>query len=376
MSLQNDSMGLKPTNSGNYEFKSVKFLDLPTELLIKIFELVVQEDLQTVLKALFGTPSKYDRLFQIVRETTYSSIIVTNYSRNQFHILKNLKNAISTYKVDHSILWSLDDLLNNGLAEIPSLTSYLLRKVHYIFGNENPVESIHKVMRQFCKYLNRIPHKLVGIPSEIILMLNLSPSFDTVYEFKKNFQDLNFTFLNHVIGRSSVFDDLHCLKLRDGIYYSITGQTLDLENIENMPSLQELNLNNLNLQSVENLRLPSSLLSLDLSNNHIANICDIKLPNTIKVLNLSHNNITFVQRSFFPDSIQTLNLGYNRLNFLSGAIFPDSVDYLDLSNNFIEDINFLIPEQTTYLNLRSCPIKSISYQVKTAISNNGVKVDL
>ncbi|CUM49325.1 uncharacterized protein AC631_04220 [Debaryomyces fabryi] len=349
--------------------------DLPNELLTNIFEFMVQEDLTKILSILNEVPNRNDRIFQIVNDIFYSSIIITNYSKDHFHELDELKSIIPAYKVDRSLFWPLEFILYNEI--VPHL-AYVKRskRVYYVFGNRNPVESIHKVMRQLCKYLSEVPNEMKEITSEINLLLNVSPSFDTVEEFKQNFQDLNITFLNRVIRHSTVFSDLRRLNIVDGIYYPLPNQSLDLGNIRFLDSIQELCLNHLNLLSVENLQLPSSILILNLSDNKIVNLDGLKLPYMLRKLDLSHNNITFIRRGFFPNALDELNLGSNRLNLLAGHIFPNSICSLDLSNNFIRDVNFIIPRDLKYLSLRHCPIKNICVDARTTIANNNIKIDL
>lgn len=362
-------------SSSNCNRKRLSFLDLPNELLTNIFELMVQEDLKLILSILNEVPDRNDRLFRIVNDVAYSSIIITNYSKHHFYELDELKKIIPAYKVDRSLIWPLEDMLGDD--NIPHFLSInASKKVYYVFGNKNPVTSIHKVMRQFCKYLSENRNGFKKITSEINLLLNVSPSFDTVEEFKRNFQELNITFLNRVIRQSPAFSDLRRLYLDDGIYLSFSSQRLDLNNIVFLDSLQELYLNHLNLLSVENLRLPPSILTLDLSNNNIVNLEGLKIPNMLKRLNLSCNNITFIKRSFFSEGLEELNLGYNRLNLLAGCIFPESIRNLDLSNNFVRDVNFMMPQELKYLNLRRCPIENICIEVRNAIANNKIDIDL
>lgn len=375
MLVKYNSNNARIRSSSKNNRKRHSFLDLPNELLTNIFELMVQEDLKLILSILNEVPDRNDRLFRIVNDVAYSSIIITNYSRHHFHELDELKKIIPAYKVDRSLIWPLEDMLDDD--NIPHFLSInASKKVYYVFGNKNPVASIHKVMRQFCKYLSEKRNGFKKITSEINLLLNVSPSFDTVEEFKRNFQDLNMTFLNRVIRQSPAFSDLRRLYLDDGIYFSFSSQRLDLNNIVMLDSLQELYLNHLNLLSVENLRLPSSILTLDLSNNNIVNLEGLKIPNMLKRLNLSRNNITFIRRSFFSDGLEELNLGYNRLNLLAGCIFPESIRNLDLSNNFVRDVNFMMPQELKYLNLRRCPIENICIEARTAIANNNIDIDL
>ena len=375
MLLKYNSNNALIRSSNNFSRKGLNLLDLPNELLTNIFEFMVHEDLKLILSILNEIPDRNDRLFQIVNDVAYSSIIITNYSKQHFHELDELKKIIPECKVDRCLIWPLEDILDDD-TNIPFVSINASRKVYYVFGNKNPITSIHKVMRQFCKYLSENQERFKNITSEISLLLNVSRSFDTVEEFKLNFQDLNITFLNRVIRQSSAFSDLRRLYLDDGIYYSFSSQELDLSNIMMIDALQELYLNNLNLLSVENLRLPSSIITLDLSSNNIVNLEGLKIPETLRKLNLSHNSITFILQSIFPDGLEVLNLRNNRLNLLSGHIFPESIRNLDLSNNFLRDVNFMMPQELKYLNLRCCPIENICNEARSSIANNNIEVDL
>lgn len=362
-------------SSSNCNRKRFSLLDLPNELLTNIFEFMVQEDLKLILSVLNESPDRNYRLLRIVNDVAYSTIIITNYSKHHFYELDELKKIVPAYKVDRSLVWPLEDIFDDDtIPHFPSVNAS--KRVIYVFGNKNPVASIHKVMRQFCKYLSENRNELKKITSEINLLLNVSPSFDTVEEFKRNFQDLNITFLNRVIRQSPTFSNLRRLYLDDGIYFSFSRQRLDLNNIVMLDSLQELYLNHLNLLSVEGLRLPSSISTLDLSSNNIVNLDELRIPVALKKLNLSYNNITFIRRSFFPDALEELNLGNNRLNLLAGCIFPDTIRNLDLSNNFVRDINFMMPQELKYLNLRCCPIENICIEARATIADNNIDIDL
>lgn len=375
MLLKYNSNNTRIWSSSNCDRKGLSLLDLPNELLTNIFEFLVQEDLKLILSVLNEVPDRNDRLFRIVNDVAYASVIITNYSKHHFYELDELKKIVPAYKVDRSLIWQLEDILDDDT--IPSfLSDNASKKVCYVFGNKNPGSSIHKVMRQFCKYLSGSRNRFKKITSEINLLLNVSPSFDTVEEFKRNFQDLNITFLNRVIRQSPVFNDLRRLYLDDGIYFPFSSQRLDLNNIVMLDSLQELYLNHLNLLSVENLRLPSSILTLDLSSNKIVNLEGLRIPDLLKRLNLSRNNIPFIRRSFFPDGLEELNLGNNRLNLLAGCIFPESIRNLDLSDNFVRDVNFMVPQELKYLSLRRCPIENICIEARTTIANNNIDIDL
>lgn len=374
MLMKNNSKDVPIWSLGPNNGRILGLLNLPNELLTYIFDFMVQDDLTIILSILNELSNRNDRIFQIVNDIFYSSIIITNYSKDRFHESDELKKIVPAYKVDRSLFWPLEFILDNKI--VPHLPYIKRSKIYYVFGNRDPVESIHKVMRQFCKYLSQVHNEIKENTSEINLLINVSPSFDTVEEFKQNFQDLNITFLNRVIRQLTVFNDLRRLNITDGIYYPFPNQSLKLGNIRFLDSIQELCLNYLNLLSIENLQLPPYLLTLNLSNNNIVNLDGLELPYMLRKLDLSHNNITFIRRSFFPNALDELNLESNRLNLLTGDIFPDSIYNLDLSNNFISDVNFIIPQNLKYLNLRHCPIKNICINARTTIANNNIKIDL
>lgn len=358
--------------SAQRQIGRLRFLELPTELLVDIFGMMEHEDLVELSTLFIGEASRQNGIYKVIQGVLYSHIIVTNYSRNSFYELEELQRIVPKYRINRYFFWPLEDIINR---KIP-LSYYvrLSKKVYYIFGNRESVYSIHKVMRQFSKYLNVVPPEFTIIPSEIYLFLNTSAYLETIDEFRRDFQELNIIFMNHVISHSASCRKLVRLCLNDGIYDYSSVQKLELSDISALSWLQTLELNNLHMQSDHNLQLPPGLLSLDLSNNNLTNIDNLNLPNKLKKLNLANNDINQVQRHLFPDSLEILDLANNRINTLIGNAFPDSIYELDLSCNYIEEINFLIPTELKYLNLKGCTIKDIRPDLLTIISNNSIKI--
>lgn len=75
MLLKYNSNNAQIWSSSNCGRKGPSLLDLPNELLTNIFEFMVHEDLKLILSILNEVPDRNDRLFRIVNDVAYSSII-------------------------------------------------------------------------------------------------------------------------------------------------------------------------------------------------------------------------------------------------------------------------------------------------------------
>ncbi|ODV60674.1 L domain-like protein [Ascoidea rubescens DSM 1968] len=133
-----------------------------------------------------------------------------------------------------------------------------------------------------------------------------------------------------------------------------------MENLNSLPNLSTLDLNNNNILQLENLNFLPNLNSLNLSNNKIVNFENLNALSNLKNLNLFNNSIQLIQFNTDPNSISN--------NFLS-------LKYLDLSKNKIKKIiNINLCKNLKSLNLYSNQLSDLSSNIKNLNSLNSLSV--
>lgn len=111
-----------------------------------------------------------------------------------------------------------------------------------------------------------------------------------------------------------------------------------LETIAALPSLTKLTLADCNLSSITSLAGAEKLAYLDLSHNTIRNLEALKPMTTIVELNLQHNALTDLSALSGLMGLETLNVGFNSIADLSPVSSCGGLKWLDASNNHISNL--------------------------------------
>lgn len=351
---------------------------LPEELLLHIFEYLKLEDLEKIERSICYKSShgRSRRFLNAVKSVKFSHIVITNYSRKQVLDKKDVDAGenISKFRLDRCFYVGVDDYsrLSGVLAEAQLYDGP--KKIYYIFGKNETGDSLHRVIRQFSKYLSMPPQKCQKVASELHLSLNHPHYIREVYEFRKDLEELIIIFLNFVINKLSLFEAVEGIYITNDLPSEIMPYESPFKRLFKIHSLQTLKIKNQFLNSVESVHIPRSLKNYDLSFNKITNIHTPVRAANLQKLNLSHNSITALPSDVLPQGLVELDLSYNNLKILNGKIFPSGLRKLNLSFNHIEKIQFIIPPGLEILDLTGCEIKGIEHSARERIQLQNIKV--
>lgn len=349
---------------------------LPEELLLQLFEYLKLDDLAKIEQAVSNDSDheKSRRILNAIKSVKFSHIVITNYSREQILDRKDAAEEISMFRLERCLLTGVDDYgkLSTVIAEAQLHDGP--KKIYYIFGNNESGDSLHRVVRQFSKYLSIPPPKSKKVTSELHLSLNHPHYISEVYEFRKDLEELIVLFLNLVINKLSYFEAVEGIYLTNDLPNEIMSYESPFKELFKIHNLQTLKIKNQFLCSIESVHIPNTLKNYDLSFNKITNINrPMKAPN-LKKLNLSHNSIIALPSGVLPQGLVELDLSNNNLKTLHGKIFPEGLKKLNLSFNHIEGIRFVIPLGLEILALTGCEIKSVEATAREKIRLQNIKV--
>ena len=135
------------------------------------------------------------------------------------------------------------------------------------------------------------------------------------------------------------------------------NQIDSLQGVQFPPGLTDLYLGQNKITSLAGVQFPPGLTELDLSQNEITSLSGVQFPATIKVsLSLGNNKITSLKGVQFPSVLESLGLNNNQITSLSGIQFPPGLLELDLSDNAINSLYGLqVPPDST-IDLRGNPL--------------------
>jgi len=112
--------------------------------------------------------------------------------------------------------------------------------------------------------------------------------------------------------------------------------------IESFENLRLLSLQNVkNVDYIRKLKFPKHLHNLNLSNNNLSSddLKNIEFPAKLRVLTLNNNwieNLNFK----IPQKIKWLNISYNIIKSIDSIFFPKSLKMISLSSNLLTDDSF------------------------------------
>ena len=123
--------------------------------------------------------------------------------------------------------------------------------------------------------------------------------------------------------------------------------------------LSHINLNNLNLKTLpKELENFPSITNLELQNNSLSNLSDIKLPN-LQFLDVSGNNFTSLEIFSAYPKLQDINISRNNIQTFSG-LNSEKLKYLDISGNNLDSLTESNLVNLEYLDLNSNNISTCS----------------
>ena len=144
------------------------------------------------------------------------------------------------------------------------------------------------------------------------------------------------TIQNHSLESLDFLANLENLQELDLTGCSMPSSSLEV--IATLPSLTKLTLADCNLSSITSLAGTEKLAYLDLSHNTIRNLEVLKPMTTIVELNLQHNALTDLSALSGLMGLETLNVGFNSIADLSPVSSCGGLKWLDASNNHISNL--------------------------------------
>lgn len=162
----------------------------------------------------------------------------------------------------------------------------------------------------------------------------------------KSLEDLRILDLNRNSGGADLapLSDLPLFALDVSSYYNTgtSNQTLDIQALANITSLNVLNISDNQIEDLEPLRSLVNLENrLDASNNNIADISPITSLKELRNISLRMNDITVLPNLSELTNLTDLSLGLNQISNISPLSSLTSLDNLNLSDNDISDISAL-----------------------------------
>ena len=173
-------------------------------------------------------------------------------------------------------------------------------------------------------------------------------------------QDLTMDSLTHL----STLANLQELDLA-GSRFSVD----ELYTLAKLPSLKKLNLSNCGLSTIAGLGEAQSLTHLDLSSNTIRNLDALAPMTTLVEVNLSHNAVTNLSALGSLPNLDTLLLNYNAIDSLEPLSRCVKLSHLEVEHNNLSNLNGV-----TYLPLLTH--LSVDYNTITDVSLLAGCIDL
>ena len=141
------------------------------------------------------------------------------------------------------------------------------------------------------------------------------------------------TIQNQDLGTLTDLSSLSKLETLD-----LSGSTFpaaDLQIIAKLPSLKNLKLSNCSLSTIAALEGAENLISLDLSSNTLRNLEVLSSMNTLKELNLKHNAVTSLNAISPLSNLETLDVSHNAVSDLRPLASCMKLNWLDAGNNHL-----------------------------------------
>ena len=227
---------------------------------------------------------------------------------------------------------------------------------------------------------------LIGVDEDDTVLTNQLWSITefTVPENAATFADLELmpylqtlTLQNHTLDSLNVLSSLTSLSTLD-----LTGcdfPSEDLTILASLPVLSRLTLADCSLSTIANLSGAQALTYLDLSNNTVRNLEALTTMPSLAELNLQHNAVTSLENLSSLANLQKLNLEFNAVTDLSPLTSCAQLSWLDVGNNQLSQLNGIssLPG-LTYLSVSHNTLSDISaiasctQLTELNISNNSI----
>ncbi|KAF0716208.1 hypothetical protein As57867_002957, partial [Aphanomyces stellatus] len=117
-----------------------------------------------------------------------------------------------------------------------------------------------------------------------------------------------------------------------------------------VPSLSSLYLDFNFLPTLAGIRFPDTLTTLSVDGNHIIDLDNVTWPPILKTLSLADNKMRFLNYSF-PPRLEDLTAANMSLGSVDGVEFPPSLTTLDLSNTSLTQLTANFPDTLKSLSL-------------------------
>lgn len=326
---------------------SMKFLDLPNEVIFQIFAFLPIQDCESI-QDLVRSGSF---LYHVLNRNIYGRTIL--YLNNKNYTLQN-DNSMSKMLFKYIEYDEFKTICGFDEAVIPErfVLSYHFNRSHIENVETEHDDFLDKFVTclddsSCLKYFSK--SKSVEISIDLFnkkIDSNEVTNLTTLLNsdvFEQNLSYINFNRFQRL--------DAVCL---DNLFASLSN------NVSKFRLLHTMTLSSNNINSIKEWNFPENLINLNLSNNKLVELPTGMnfLPSSLVKLNLSCNNIKNLQDVQFPDALQYLDIQLNNISKLSNVSFPKSLKVLIASGNDImlgndEVINF--PPELCYLSLLRNP---------------------
>ena len=265
-----------------------------------------------------------------------------------------------------------------GCTEFPTIGEEQRAAHHLLFQQSNftDLKSIHKIASAFpsgVKTFDLSHNNLITIPKGIFKGISHIDVLDLSYNNIQAFENdpLDGTTVKKLILNGNRMDVVQTSAFHRGSFSNMHLQELEIKEnyimfIEKdalkIPFLKKLTLAGNDLVILANMERLDQLQELDLHNNQIQTLDDDVFQNMISLekLDLSHNYLTEIQQDALNglSSLKSLNLDYNKLIGLDDVLTGlPKLQSLSLRNNYFKMIgphNVKFPRSLRNLTIENC----------------------
>ncbi|TAE86412.1 MAG: TIR domain-containing protein [Bacteroidetes bacterium] len=240
------------------------------------------------------------------------------------------------------------NLGNCGLADWPVELFELTWLTHLVMSNNyhwNEIEQQYKYKHKYKYNKESTPNILSNVSPFIKLLKQLKVLLlDGTSENK--WQITQIENLDNLTSLQTLNLSYNKIIKIENVATLIALQTLNLscnqisriENLGNLKSIQKLGLSQNQIRKIENLDSLTSLQTLYLSNNQITQIKNLETLTSLQTLYLSNNQITQIENLEALAALRTLNLSSNQISRIENLDSLTALARLHLSHNEITQI--------------------------------------
>lgn len=180
----------------------------------------------------------------------------------------------------------------------------------------------------------------------------------TWYIYESDLDGITYLWLNE-LSIESIEDIVHFKNLTS--LYLSKNKITDISSLKELTSLEYLDLSFNNITDISALSGMTGLKELYINGNNITDISSLKDMSALEILDMRRNNIQDIGCLKGKPNLKYLDAKYNKISDISGLNGLTSLEYLDLSDNAIADISSLKNlTKLTYLGLEYNDITDIS----------------